>query len=259
MNTGSGEGSITPASLPAGHVAPLVDRELVRFLAEQRMEIRALAPESVTLIDEIERTVRAGGKRIRPLFCYWGHRAAGGAEGPEIVRAGAAIELLHTSAIIHDDVVDRSELRRGQPTAFRALGTVWGDRHGRAAAILAGDLAHALADTLLAASGFPAERLAASFDYFNRMRVEAVSGQMLDLVAAKRGHGSEGQARRAAALKSGSYTVVGPLLVGAALAGADQPLLATLVSYGKPPGRGLSASRRRPQHLRPARGHREGS
>jgi geranylgeranyl diphosphate synthase type I len=223
-------------SLPAGHITSLVDDELTRFLAEQRRDIGSLAPEAAALIDEIQRTVRAGGKRLRPLFCFWGHRASGGLEGPEIIRAAAAIELLHTSAIVHDDVVDRSQVRRGQPTAFKALGVGSGDRYGRAAAILAGDMAQAMADTLLAAAGFPPDRLMAAFVHFNRMRVEAVSGELLDLVAMRRGAASEADARRVAALKSGSYTVVGPLLVGAALAGADRALEEALRAYGRPLG-----------------------
>jgi len=121
---------------------------------------------------------------------------------------------------------------------------------GTAAAILAGDLAHALADRLLAESGFPPERVVAAFVHFNRMRVEATSGELLDLLWANRDPQSptgasgraagwrpdETSARRVASLKAGSYTVTGPLLMGAALAGATHDVLVALRRYGAPLG-----------------------
>jgi geranylgeranyl diphosphate synthase type I len=216
----------------------LVDDELSRFVIEERREVASFAPEALVLIDEIASLLGAGGKRLRPLFCYWGHRAGGGTDGPELVRAAAAIELLHTSAIIHDDLMDRSKLRRGLPASFRTLGGEGpaAERHGQSAAILAGDLAQALADRLLARSGFPPDRVLTAFEHFNRMRVQAVSGEFLDLLSALRGEAGEEETRRTAALKSGSYTVVGPLLVGASLAGASTPVMESLERYGRPLG-----------------------
>src|SRR5512144_1921581 len=96
----------------AAHVDPILES----FLADRRAEAAAIAPAAAEPVEEILRLVRAGGKRIRPAFCYWGYRAAGGAEGPAIWRAAAALELLHTMALIHDDVMDRSAERRGAPT-----------------------------------------------------------------------------------------------------------------------------------------------
>ena len=217
-------------ALEAAPFISLVDRELSAHLSVARERLASLAPDALVLVDELVRLVEAGGKRLRPLLCYWGHRAAGGVGGRPLARAGAAIELLHTSAIIHDDVMDRSELRRGKPTAFATL--------GGSAAVLAGDLAQAYADELLVGSGFASELTMAAFIHFNRMRVEAVSGEFMDLtVAAGGGAGvEEARARRIAALKSGSYSVVGPLLVGASLAGAGKDLLAALRNFGEPLG-----------------------
>jgi geranylgeranyl diphosphate synthase, type I len=224
-----------PTAIPGDSFRFLVEAELSRALAQERDRIASYAPESLVLIDEIASLIAAGGKRLRPLFCYWGHRAGGRTGSVELVRAAAAIELLHTSAIIHDDLMDRSTLRRGRRTTFRALGAEGpgGDRHGQSAAILAGDLAVALADQSLVRSGFPAERVVAAFGPFNRMRMEAVGGEFLDLLSALRGEGNEEDARRTAALKSGSYTVVGPLLVGASLAGAGGRVMDALERYGR--------------------------
>ena len=215
-----------------------VEDELRRFLGERQDELSSLAPDALLLLDEVERIVDAGGKRLRPLFCYWGHRSAGGGSTAGIVRAGAAIELLHTFAVIHDDVMDHSHLRRGVPTTFRRLAGDEGtaERFGRSAAILAGDLAQALADQMLAESRFEPGRILAAFRHFNRMRLEAVGGQYLDLLSPGRSPGDEAGARAVASLKSGSYTVVGPLLMGSALAGGPVGLERTLTAYGRPLG-----------------------
>jgi geranylgeranyl diphosphate synthase type I len=219
-----------------------VDLELARFLDSTRERVARYAPESVVVVSELRRLIDAGGKRIRPLFCYWGHLAAGGRDGVPIARAGAAVEMLHTAAIIHDDVIDRAEVRRGVPSTGSRFATEGASgRFGGSAAIIAGDLAQALADELLATAAFPPELIVQATVHFSRMRVEAVSGEYLDLLATGVGGpgdaaAAEARARRVAALKSGSYTVVGPLLVGASLAGAAPEVLVALRAYGEPLG-----------------------
>src|SRR5205823_300758 len=113
--------SALPPTEPSVSYLEGVDRELRTFVQARRDLLARLAPEPVVLVDELSRTLAAGGKRLRPLFCYWGYRAGGGAATKAIARVGAALELLHTFAVIHDDVMDRSHLRRGEPTAYRRL------------------------------------------------------------------------------------------------------------------------------------------
>jgi Geranylgeranyl pyrophosphate synthase len=146
----------------------------------------------------------AGGKRIRPAFCYWGFRAAGGPHGEPILRAAASLELLHTMALIHDDVMDGSPARRGRPAvhtsqteAAARRGHPEPERIGTAVAILAGDLSAVLADQLLLESGFPPVRLAAALERYHRMRIEMAAGAHLGLI------GADADARRLAALKGG--------------------------------------------------------
>jgi geranylgeranyl diphosphate synthase, type I len=220
----------TMPALPAAELfRAMVDDELRRFLAEQRALIGPVAREAGALVDEASRLLDAGGKRIRPLFCYWGYRAGGGTDLGAVVRAGAAVELVHTAALIHDDLIDGSPLRRGVETSARRLGT--------AGAVLAGDVAQVLADALLAASGAPPTSVLAATVAFNRMRLDAVAGEFMDLRAADAGRtGTEDEARRVGALKSGSYTVVGPLSIGAALAGAPSSVTSTLRRFGLPLG-----------------------
>jgi len=214
-----------------------VDDALATFLTARRQELEWIDHRSTTPIDEVIRLFRAGGKRLRPAFCYWGYRAAGGADDARIVRAAAALELLHTMALIHDDVMDGAAERRGDATAqARQTRAAWRrrdpdpERVGTAVAILAGDLAAVLADAMMLEAGFPPERLPAALERYHRMRTEMAVGAYLAVT------GMEADARRLAFLKGGSYTVEGPLLIGAALAGAPVQVVARLERYGEPLG-----------------------
>ena len=225
-----------PAPSQAESLRERVDGTLERFLGEGGLALVGAEPAALALLDEVRRLIHAGGKRLRPMFCYWGHRAAGGEDSSEILAAASSLELLHTFAIIHDDVMDRSPRRRGLPATHVALAR-GGDAHfGISAAILAGDLALTLADEAFRASGFPPEVLVEGLREYNLMRAEVVAGQYLDLSAAGDPAIDEVAVRRVAALKSGGYTVARPLAIGATLAGGERHLLAALASYGEPLG-----------------------
>ncbi len=202
----------------------LVESELHRFLGERK----SVLPDAAPLIQEIDAVISAGGKRLRPAFCYWGFRAAGGEHCAEIVRAAAALELLHTFAIVHDDVMDDSPQRRGRPTTHA--------RRGLSFAILTGDLALVLADAALIGSGFPSDVVTHALDAYSRMRQEVIAGQLLDLELSRSISVSEDDARRVAVLKSGRYSVQEPLHIGATLGGASYDLLEALASFGEPLG-----------------------
>jgi geranylgeranyl diphosphate synthase type I len=222
-------------------VAQRVTDELLGFIDNER---DVLEPEAHPLLDELEALISAGGKRLRPRFCYWGHRAGGGSDSSEIVRACAALELLHTFALVHDDVMDRSSSRRRRATTFRALAQLAAgvphrgdpERFGISAAILTGILGFVLADRLFHRTGFTHEVTARATDRYDRMRMRAVGGQYLDLVAAHRGEADEATARRIGALKSGGYSVADPLAIGALLATDDPGVVDTLEGYGQPLG-----------------------
>ena len=195
--------------------------------ADLRRRAAAL-PEARFLIDETWRLTAAGGKRLRPAFCYWGHRVAGGSHGDAIVRAAASLELLHTFAIVHDDIMDAADERRGEETVHA--------RHGVGVGILAGDLALVLADDAFMGAGFPPDATARAFVAYSRMRQEVIAGQYLDLAYAGRTDITVEEARRVAVLKSGRYSIEEPLAIGAALAGASDDFLARLAAFGSPLG-----------------------
>jgi len=218
-------------------VSALVDDVLFSFLGARAAVFSDAAP----LFAEIERMARSGGKRLRPAFCIWGYRAGGGDDDGSVARVAASLELLHTFAIIHDDVMDRSPLRRGQASSYRELSATAGvrgdpERFGSSAAILVGDLAMALADELWWTASFPADRVADGASIYQAMRAEVIGGQYLDLLAGARGDATPEETRRISILKSGRYTVERPLQIGAALAGAGPDVRDALASFGAPLG-----------------------
>jgi geranylgeranyl diphosphate synthase type I len=206
-----------------------------------------VASSSQRIVEEVTRaTVRQGG-RIRPLLCCCGYAACGGEGGPldeRIILAASSLELLHTFAILHDDVMDGSSMRRGEPTIHRRVADehrasgLPGDseRYGISVAILAGDLALVISDYLLAQSGFSPELLNDAAVPVTRMRLDAIAGQYLDLNHSGRGVTDPNLTARIARLKTGSYSVEGPLLVGATLAGAPENSKRALEAFARPLG-----------------------
>ncbi|MEU2516475.1 polyprenyl synthetase family protein [Streptomyces syringium] len=183
-----------------------------------------------------------GGKRLRPLLCVTGWRAAGGRGHPHALTASAAaLEMFHAFALLHDDVMDDSSLRRGRPSAHRVLAALHhgrpdADRLGVSGAILLGDLALAWSDCLLRTAGLTPAQLDAAGAVVDAMRVATVGGQYADLVAAGTGTTDEDLAMAIARNKTAKYTVEGPLHLGAALAGADTTLMQQLSVFALPLG-----------------------
>jgi geranylgeranyl diphosphate synthase, type I len=219
-------------------------RALADFLGRQRGVLAGIGPDMLPWIDAISELL-AGGKRLRPAFCYWGWRAAGGTDCPQIQTAGAALELLHASALVHDDVIDASDTRRGRPSVHRRFAALhqasrWrgsAESFGAGAAILIGDLLLAWTDELFAGSGLPPEALRRGQPVLDAMRTEVICGQYLDLLGQSAGDGTVASALRVAAYKSAKYTIERPLQLGVTLA-EDQPgpLLAMCAGYGIPLG-----------------------
>ena len=221
-----------------------VDKALHEFLQRAVAPLAGISPDLTPFGAVTEAFVMDGGKRLRPAFCYWGYRAAGGTDSDAIVRAAASLELLQACALVHDDVIDASDTRRGAPAVHRRFAAThraagWhGDPEafGSAAAILLGDLALIWADTMLAESGMDATALQHAFGIWDAMRVEVMCGQYLDVVEQARGGGSVERALRVARFKSAKYTVERPLHLGATLAAADGALIDVLSHYGLPLG-----------------------
>jgi geranylgeranyl diphosphate synthase type I len=221
-----------------------VDKTLAAFLAVQRNRIVSIDPALTDVADALEAFVLGGGKRLRPAFAYWGHRGAGGLDSDHVVAAVSALELVQASALIHDDVMDRSDTRRGEPAVHRRFAT----RHtaagwrgsatgfGDSAAVLLGDLALVWSDELLHSSGVDPADLARARPVFDAMRTEVTVGQYLDVLTQATGDTSLERAGKVARYKSAKYTVERPLLLGAALAGAPATLMDAYSAFGLPLG-----------------------
>ncbi|MGK2949003.1 MAG: polyprenyl synthetase family protein [Acidimicrobiales bacterium] len=220
-------------------VAERVERRLDALLAEEEQRWSELSADLSAPLTSLRALVMGGGKRLRPAFCYWGFRAAGGdPDEPLVTDAGAAFEMLQAFALVHDDVMDGSATRRGTRTAHLEFSDRHGDevwrgearRFGEGVAILIGDLAHVYADLLLAEAP-PAVRAV-----WDELRIELNVGQYLDILGTARGDTDHEGARRIARYKSGKYTIERPLHVGAALAGHLDRLQPGLTAYGDPLG-----------------------
>lgn len=203
-----------------------------------------LHPYLTPLAHEIRAFVLHGGKRLRPLFVLLGFQAAGGEDPQAVMGPALALELLHTCALVHDDVIDGATLRRGRPAVHAAfarrhalaLGRGCRDRYGEAAAILLGDLAFVQADELFLHADVPPRRLLAAFQVFTAMREELTAGQFLDVEAAAIGATSAELALGIARYKSGSYSVARPLEIGATLAEDGDGIARRLAAAGIPLG-----------------------
>jgi geranylgeranyl diphosphate synthase, type I len=234
-------GSVPSGAPPAdlGEIATRVEARLDHLLTTEIDRWSQIAPDVTTPLRELRAMVLGGGKRLRPGFVHWGFRAAGGDPADPIVAdAGAAFEMLHVFALIHDDVVDDSARRRGRATVHMVFGAEHAAqghrgeerRFGEGVAVLVGDFAHVYADML--AAGFPAEAVA----LWNELRVELNVGQYLDLLGTARGDTDLAGAERVVRYKSAKYTIERPLHLGAALAGRFDELGPVFTAYGIPLG-----------------------
>ncbi|MEZ5185867.1 MAG: polyprenyl synthetase family protein [Candidatus Nanopelagicales bacterium] len=213
------------------------------FMREQVAVLIGISADLLPLLDALE-DLLDGGKRLRPTFAYWGWRSAGGSVDGPILTAAAALELLQACALIHDDVMDGSDTRRGKPAAHRRLASMHRSRgylgssedFGVGSAILLGDLCLSWSDQMFMASGLSDDSRAAAKPIFDEMRTELMAGQYLDLLEQVRGQFDLDSALKVARYKSSKYTVERPLHIGAAAAGANSEHLASLSAFGVPLG-----------------------
>lgn len=223
-----------------------LDQVCLDFCAQQQPLLSPLGPDAERLGAAARESVR-GGKRFRAAFCWWGHHAVAGPDPDDpaaLLRACASLEFLHASALVHDDYMDASDVRRGHPSTHRAFEAehrahAWTgspQQYGAAAAILLGDLLLSWSDELLRTCGLPAESVLAALREFDRTRTEVVAGQFLDVSVQARGHADVQEAMTVLRYKSAKYSIERPLNVGAALGGATPNVQAQLSDFGLPLG-----------------------
>ncbi|MGH3370487.1 MAG: polyprenyl synthetase family protein, partial [Nocardioidaceae bacterium] len=236
--------TVPPAWDPADFRARVAST-LEGFVDEQAARLADLGEDADRLVGAARDAV-SGGKRFRAAFCYWGFRAVldEGYDEQRLVRAAGALELLHASALVHDDYMDASDVRRGRPATHRAFEQQHRDRgwggdpaqYGAAAAILLGDLLLSWADELLRTCGFAHDRVVDALGWFDTTRSEVIAGQFLDVSVQARRSSDVDSAMKVLRYKSAKYSVERPLHIGAALAGGTPDTLAALTAFGLPLG-----------------------
>ncbi len=208
-----------------------VDQHLSRYFEQKRERARQLSEPSVQLVDALENFTMRGGKRTRPAVLIAGHLAvAKNTDVEALLGPCAGLELLQSYLLVHDDWMDQDDERRGGPSLHKVFGDRTGNRHlGASVAILAGDLGNGFAIELVAGAKMPEAYRADALRVFWEMQQDVVWGQQLDLIAYE-------DVALIQRLKTGSYSVRGPLLLGAVIGGANAAQRAALERYADPVG-----------------------
>ncbi len=243
----------------------LVQADIDVFLAEREPLLTSIGTELAPFID-FSRDLLRGGKRFRALFCYWGWQSVSGhstgfdvmpdhsapSDLEAVVRAASALEVFHAAALVHDDIMDNSDMRRGLPSAHKRFEALHDDRtwtgssrvFGQSSALLLGDLLLSWADELfdsgLRSVSAPEARVRARLE-FNRMRTEVTVGQYLDILEERSWRNYPepellSRAHRVIVYKSAKYSIEAPLAIGASLGGATPEQLTSLREFGLPLG-----------------------
>ncbi|MFD0684368.1 polyprenyl synthetase family protein [Actinomadura fibrosa] len=213
-----------------------VDRALDAFVDEEADLLLGISEGLAPVVRQLRGTL-ANGKRLRAAFCYWGWRATGQPDDDAMIRAAGALELVHAAAMVHDDIIDESAVRRGAPAAHVALRPVVPGPvdQGRALAILVGDMLMAWAGRLFTSSGLPAAYLGRAAALWATLARELIAGECLEILSTGRPPRVDGSLQ-IIRLKTAKYTVERPLHIGGVLAGARPEVMAAFTGYGVPIG-----------------------
>lgn len=206
-----------------------VEKDLDTTLAAWQEKLQAEYPLLTPFITAFVQQCR-GGKRVRGALVKLGYGLAGGNTTKDIVTVAVAFEIFQTSILSHDDIIDRSELRRGKPSLYQALG---GNHYGVSQTISLGDLGFFMATELIANTDFPHENKTKAISIFTHIMQQTAIGEILDVYLPTTAEFTEDDVLTIIKLKTSPYTIIGPLSVGATLAGADNELLKTIREFGE--------------------------
>ena len=222
-----------------------VDQALAAFVEADNRYLSGIALELEPVSRALKNFLLLSGKRFRPLFAAIGYMGTGSEFSPEFMTAISSVELIHVCALIHDDVMDQSDSRRGAPSIHKLFEGIHTEQHlagsaeqfGVASAILLGDLALVWAAKMLHESKIPAAHILSSLPVFNEMQVELMAGQYLDIYEQALASESVERSLKVARYKSGKYSIERPLHFGAALANkSPENYFPVYSAYGLPLG-----------------------
>jgi len=222
-----------------------IDQELEKYLKQKVGEAKKISPFTGELMEHIADFSLRGGKRIRPALMYYSYMAHGGKNKKEALKVSMAIELSETYLLIHDDIMDDGTLRRGGMTIHESYRQMADEKYnhnsnprslGNSLGILAGDLACALSNEIIANSRFKPDIIKRTLLEFNNVYISECYGQTLDIFSELRDDINEKDVLLTHKLKTVPYTFDGPVKIGAILAGASKEDLENLSKYSVPLG-----------------------
>ncbi len=202
-----------------------IDRELVSFFRERESE--SLDPVCTKVNHLIEQFTLNGGKRLRPMLVVLGHDLFARPD-ERVYRAAISMELTQTYLLIHDDIMDQSEVRRGKPSLHVSVRDHIKDkvpdpkRISENMAIVAGDLADSLAHQALLGCGMRSEDVLKANYELSKIIEMTGYGQLIDIDSASNDSFSQPDLLRLHILKTARYTIEGPLVLGAMLSGTEE-------------------------------------
>ncbi len=231
-----------------GRYKKRLDPYLKEYFSKKIIQAKKVDPLAVKTIKIIERFVLSGGKRVRPALVYYGYLAAGGKESEKVIKASMAIEMAHAFLLIHDDVVDRDDVRHGIETVHETYRILGGKMNlskseamhfGNSMAIITGDYAHAMANEILYDIDFEPGIILDALREVQSIVSRTIPGEMIDIIMGAKGSATEKELARMHEGKTARYTFEGPLHFGCVLAGQrkNTKLLEAFSAYSLPVGK----------------------
>lgn len=221
-----------------------IEKQLTIFFDEKIERCNTISPLAKELVESLKEFSLRGGKRIRPILAMFGYKAITGSNSDAMLQAALAVELMESFLLIHDDILDQDDFRRGyysmhkvyELKAKKLYPNSNAAHFGNSMAIMAGDILAMFGSECIVRSSFPQELKIKALDKFNRVIINTAFGEVMDVVSELKPHVCEQDIVRVNELKTAIYTIEGPLHIGAMLAGASQKQLETLTKYAIPLG-----------------------
>ncbi len=222
----------------------IIEQSLDKFFDEKIERCSKISPLAKEMMESLKEFSLRGGKRIRPILTIFGYKAITSDINPSIVQAALAVELMESFLLVHDDIIDQDDFRRGYYSMHKVyelkakrLYPYSDTKHfGTSMAVMAGDILSVLGSEAITRSNFQEELKIKAIDKFNRVIINTAFGEIIEVVSQIKPRISEPDIMRVNELKTAIYTIEGPLHIGAILAGASQKQLDVLTKYAIPLG-----------------------
>lgn len=212
------------------------DPLLLDFFRSQKAQIPKSLGYAHQMLENLEEFCTRGGKRLRPALVFYGFKLLGGRKSKDIFKLSLAMELIHTFLLIHDDIIDRSDIRRGKATLHKIYENGNSQRFGETMGILTGDLSFCLAFKLLLSTNFSSELKMKVLQKLQDTIIDTIFGQELDIRLEANGLSKPSEILDVYRLKTAQYTFGCPLHIGAMLTGANQEDLKVISDFAIPAG-----------------------